>query len=159
MRRTPRPFHWVIEHVIYCLFFSLLTKLKEMQSEKLSITLRPGENSEFKELKDGKHSLSLLAESTKWPLTRDYCLLVRESRATTLRPELELSRELISDWIRWLRGNLQVHSWDLPPSFWRWRLMGINPTMALILNKGDVLKAPNIYIAALLCIFPSAFKW
>ena len=45
--------------------FSLLNKLKEMQSEKLSITLRPGENSEFKGLKDGKHSLTLLAKSTK----------------------------------------------------------------------------------------------
>ena len=62
--------------------FFLLNKLREMQSEKLSITLRPGENSEFKGLKDGKHSLILLAKSAKWPLTRDYCLLVRESRAT-----------------------------------------------------------------------------
>jgi len=69
------------------LSFSLLNKLKEIQSEKLSITLRPGENSEFKELKDGKHSLTLLAESIKWPLTRDHCLLVRESRVTTSRPE------------------------------------------------------------------------
>ena len=47
------------------LYFSLLNRLKEMQSEKLSITLRPEENSEFKELKDGKHSLTLLAKSTK----------------------------------------------------------------------------------------------
>ena len=45
--------------------FSLLYKLKEIQSEKLSITLRPGENSKSKGLKDGKHSLVLLAESTK----------------------------------------------------------------------------------------------
>ena len=37
-------------------FFSLLNTLKKIQSEKLSITLRPGENSESKELKDGKHS-------------------------------------------------------------------------------------------------------
>ena len=131
-----------------------------MWSEKLLITLRPGENSEFKGLKDRKHSLTLLAESTKWPLTKDHCLLVRESRATTSRPELELSCKLISDWIRWLKGSLQVHSWDLLSSFWRWRLMGINPAMASILNKENVLKVPNIYIAALLlCIFPSTFKW
>jgi len=90
--------------------FSLLNKLKEIQSEKLSITLRPGENSKFKGLKNGKHSLTLLAESTKWPLTRYHCLLVRESRATALRPELELSCELISDQIRWLEGSLQVCS-------------------------------------------------
>ena len=45
--------------------FFLLNKLKEMWSEKLSITLRPGENSKFKGLKNGKHSLILLAKSTK----------------------------------------------------------------------------------------------
>ena len=90
--------------------FSLLNKLEEMWSEKLSITLRPGENSKFKGLKIGKYSLTLLAESTKWPLTRDYCLLVRESRATASRSELELSCELISDQIRWLWGSLQVRS-------------------------------------------------
>ena len=53
--------NWVCD----LLSFSLLNKLKEMWSEKLSITLRPGENSEFKGLKEGKHSLILLAESTK----------------------------------------------------------------------------------------------
>ena len=88
-----------------------------MWSEKLLITLRPGENSEFKGLKGGKYSLTLLAKSTKWPLTKDYCLLVRESRATASRPESELSCKLISDWIRWLEGSLQVHSWNLPSSF------------------------------------------
>ena len=97
--------------------FFLLNKLKKMWSEKLLITLRPGENSEFKGLKGGKYSLTLLAKSTKWPLTKDYCLLVRESRATTSRPESELSCKLISDWIRWLEGSLQVHSWNLPSSF------------------------------------------
>jgi len=77
--------------------FSLLNKLKEMRSEKLSITLRPGENSKFKGLKDEKHSLTLLAKFTKWPLTRDRYLLVRESRATALKPESELSCESISN--------------------------------------------------------------
>ena len=47
------------------LSFSWLNKLKEIWSKKLSITLRLGENSKFKELKDGKYSLTLLAESTK----------------------------------------------------------------------------------------------
>ena len=37
--------------------------------------------------------------------------------------------------------------------------MGISPVMALILNEGEVLKAPKIHMAALLCIFPSIFKW
>ena len=44
---------------------SLLQTLNEIQSEKLSITLSPGENSELREIKDGKHLLDLLAISTK----------------------------------------------------------------------------------------------
>jgi len=36
--------------------------------------------------------------------------------------------------------------------------MGIDSAMALILYKEEVLKAPNIHIAALLYIFPRAFK-
>ena len=80
-------------------FFSLLST-KEIQSEKLSITLRSGENSEFKELKDGKHSLNLLAESIKWPLTNTHYLLVSELRATVSKHELELRYKSISKHIR-----------------------------------------------------------
>ena len=36
--------------------------------------------------------------------------------------------------------------------------MGISPVIALILYEGDVLKAPRIHIATLLCIFPRAFR-
>ena len=36
--------------------------------------------------------------------------------------------------------------------------MGISSVMASISYEGEVLKAPNIHIAALLCIFPRAFK-
>ena len=36
--------------------------------------------------------------------------------------------------------------------------MGINPAMASILYERDVLKAPNIHNATLLCIFPRIFK-
>jgi len=46
------------------LFFSLLST-KEIRSEKLSMTQKPGENSQFKGSKDGKHLLNLLAESIK----------------------------------------------------------------------------------------------
>ena len=117
------------------LYFSLLNRLKEMQSEKLSITLRPEENSEFKGLKNGKHSLTLLAKSTKWLLTRDCCLLVKESRVSTLRSKLELSHKSISNQIKWLGGSLQVHSWGLPPSFWRWRLIDINPAIVVATTR------------------------
>ena len=37
--------------------FPFLQILKEICSEKLSITLQPGENSESRGIKDGKHSL------------------------------------------------------------------------------------------------------
>ena len=47
------------------LSFSLLNTLRKIQSKKLSITLRPGENSKSKRLKDRKHSLILLVKSTK----------------------------------------------------------------------------------------------
>ena len=67
--------------------FSLLQTLKEIRSEKLSITLRPGENSELRGINDGKHLLILLATSTKWPLTRECCQLERESRATASKFE------------------------------------------------------------------------
>jgi len=47
------------------LLFSFLQLLKEIRSEKLSITLQPGENSESRGVKDGKHSLDQLAISIR----------------------------------------------------------------------------------------------
>jgi len=38
-------------------------------------------------------------------------------------------------------------------------LIGIIPAIALIPLVGDVLEAPKIQIAALLCIFPNIFMW
>jgi len=37
--------------------------------------------------------------------------------------------------------------------------MGITPAIASMPSTEDVLKAPSIYIAALLCIFPKIFMW
>ena len=47
------------------LLFSFLQILKEICSEKLSITLWPGENSESRGVKDGKYLLDQLAISTR----------------------------------------------------------------------------------------------
>ena len=47
------------------LLFPFLQILKEICSEKLSITLQLGENSESRGVKDGKHSLDQLAISTR----------------------------------------------------------------------------------------------
>ena len=45
--------------------FPFLQILKEIHSEKLSITLQPGENSELREVKDEKHLLDRLVISTR----------------------------------------------------------------------------------------------
>ena len=37
--------------------------------------------------------------------------------------------------------------------------MGMSFTMASMPNDGEVLKAPRIYMVALLCIFSNIFKW
>ena len=39
----------------------------------------------------------------------------------------------------------------------RHEVLIITPAMASTLNDGDVLKAPSIYIVALLCILPNIF--
>ena len=139
--------------------FSLSWTLNEIWSEKLSIILSSGENSELRGIKDGKHLLDLLAMLTKWSLISKHCQMVRESRATALILEGTLCCKFMREHIRWLGGSLWAYSCDLLPGFWRWNLMGISPTMASILYKGKVLKAPNIHIDVLLCIFPRAFKW
>jgi len=36
--------------------------------------------------------------------------------------------------------------------------MGIRPAIASIPNERDILKAPSIYMAALLCILPRVFN-
>ena len=99
--------------------FSLSWTLNEIRSEKLSITLSLGENSESRGTKDGKHLLDLLAMSTKWPLTSEHYQLVRESRAMALWLEGVLCYKSMREYTRWLGGNLWVRSCDLLPSFWR----------------------------------------
>ena len=37
--------------------------------------------------------------------------------------------------------------------------MGVRPAITLRPSVGDVLKAPSIQMAALLCIFPRIFMW
>ena len=60
--------------------------------------------------------------------------------------------------MRWLGNSLCTHSYDLLPSFWKCSLMGMSPVMASIPYERNVLKAPRIHIAALLYIFPKAFR-
>ena len=139
--------------------FSLLQTLNEIWSEKLSILLSPGENSEWSGIKNGKLSLNLLVILTKWLLIRECCWLVRESRCMKFWGVNTLLWGSMREHMRWLGSSLCAHSYDLLPSFWKCSLMGMSPVMASIPYEGNVLKAPRIHIAALLCIFPKAFRW
>ena len=59
-------------------FFSLLFKLKEKQSEKLSIILEPGKSSGWRGEKKEKILWDLLFESTKWLLMEAFWQSVRD---------------------------------------------------------------------------------
>ena len=91
--------------------------MNEIQSEKLSIILSLGENSEWSGIKDGKLSLNLLAMLTKWILIRECYWLVRESRCMKFWDIDTLLWELMREHMRWLDGSLCIHSCDLPLSF------------------------------------------
>ena len=100
--------------------FSLLQTLNAMRSEKLLIILSLGENSEWREAKDGRLSLNLLAMLTKWLLMSECWRLVRELRCIKFCDECTLLWGLMREHMRWLGRSLYVLSCDLPPSFWRW---------------------------------------
>ena len=139
--------------------FCLLCRLNKNRSEKLSIILWPGENLEWRGVKEGKILLHLLTMLTKWPLIRKCWWLVRKLSEAECCKEDILWDKSMSNWMKWLGESECTCNCDFLPSFWRWSLMGISPAMASIPNKGEVLKAPRIHMVALLCIFPSVFKW
>ena len=58
---------------------------------------------------------------------------------------------------KWLGGSLREWISDLLAIFWRWNLIRIIPAMASIPMEGEVLNAPKIQIAALLCILLRVF--
>ena len=62
------------------------------------------------------------------------------------------------EWRIWFDGTEWAQSCDLPLSFLKWRLIGIRPMIASTPDDREVLNAPRIQIAALLCIFPNCFK-
>jgi len=57
----------------------------------------------------------------------------------------------------WLLGSLKGRICDLLVIFCRWNFIGIIPAMASISAEGEVLKAPRIQMAALLCILLRIF--
>jgi len=113
-------------------FFSLLHKLKENQSEKLSIILRPGDNSEWRSKKEGKIPLNLLFVSTKWSLTWNLWRLVRVSSKAGCQSLWVPWWDSIIIQMRWLGGKKWACNYDLLPSFCKSSLMGMRPTIASI---------------------------
>ena len=55
-------------------------------------------------------------------------------------------------------GRDIAQSYNLPPSFWRYSLIGMRPTIASIPSDKDVLNAPSIQMATFLCIFLKALS-
>jgi len=135
-------------------FFSLLQRLNEKQSEKVSIILRPRESSRWVGEKEGNTPWDLLFELTRRPLMFTFWWLVKESREERCQQWGEPNEESISIWVIWLVGRDITCSCNLPLSFCRWDLMDIRPTSASIPSIGEVLNAPSIQMAALLCILP-----
>ena len=140
------------------LFLFLIDKLKENQSEKLSIILEPGESSGWRGEKEGKIPYTLLFESTKYLLILALWQLVRDLRETGWWHLGDLKGESMSKWIIWLGGRANVYNCDLPVSFWRWSFIRMRLAIALILSKEDILKVPSIQMVALLYILFRIFR-
>ena len=139
-------------------FFSLLHKLKENLSEKVSITRKPRESSEWVGEKEGNVPWNLLLESTRWPLMFAFCWSVKEFREEGCRLWGELNEESMRDWMIWFVGRDVAQSCDLPLSFWRYSLIGMRLMIASIPLDGDVLNTSSIQMATLLCIFLRALS-
>jgi len=135
-------------------FFSLLQRLNEKRSEKVLIILRPGESSRWVGEKEGNALWDLLFELTRRPLMFTFWQLVKESREEGCWQWGEPNEESISIWVIWLVGRDIAYSCNLSLSFYRWDLMDIRPASTSIPSIREVLNAPSIQIAALLCIWP-----
>ena len=126
------------------LFFTLLAKLNENRSWKMSMILEPGLSSGLSGENDGKTLCSLLYESMRCPLTeffwRSVNVLVEWGEGLIYVFGESSMRVLM----RWFSGRTTERSWDLLASLCRWSLMGIRPAIASSSLVGDVLKASRI---------------
>ena len=116
----------------------------------------PRMNSLLKGSKDGKTSLNLLSISTRGPLNFWHCLGLRQANDSLCGGKIDVVEDSNRDLRMWLCRREWTLSWDLLQSFQRCNLIGIRPTIASILNEGDLQNAPSIYIAALCCILLSS---
>ena len=140
-------------------FSFLVTKLKEKQSEKISIMWEPGTNSWLRGKKKGKILYDLLQESIRWLLVMFFWWLVKELIECGFGEIDEEGKSSMRFLKMWLVRSLKGQICNLLAIFWRWNLTGIIPAMALISSDREVLKASKIQMAALLCILFRIFIW
>ena len=133
-------------------FTYLLKGWKRKQLENVSIILWPGNSSRLIGSNEGKTSLKWLSMSTKWPLIRLHCLLVKKLSERECWWRGDSLHELMREQRMWLEESECALSCDLPPIFCRWRLIEVRLAMASIPIDGAILKPPTIHKATLLCI-------
>ena len=78
-----------------------------------------------------------------------YCL-VKELSDKVCYIDGRFSLASMREYRMWFARRECVQSCDLPLSFYKWRLMEINPVIASMPNKGKVLNAPSIHMATLI---------
>ena len=140
------------------LFFPFMHKLKENLSEKISMIWELRKSSGWVDENIGKSLWDLLLVLTRWPLMFFLWWLVKLHKEEEYRFYGDPNEKSMSIWIIWFKGIGTALNYALSPSFWRWNLMGMRPVIALIPSEGDVLNAPSIQMATLLCILLRALS-
>ena len=97
-----------------------------------------GENSIFKGSKEENTSLNLLSILIIKPLMFSPWQWVRELRERGYWVRSLEDLDSRRDCKIWLCGSECTLNWAWPLSLWKWRLMGMRPTMASTPNKGEV---------------------
>jgi len=111
---------------------------------KISINLKLEENLLFREWNKGKMPLRKLLVSTMELLILSCYLKVIFFKERWWEWELISCLLLKRDLIVWLDSGVEILSWCLLLSFWRWRWIGIKPAIVLIPKEGGVWKAAKI---------------
>ena len=125
-------------------FFPFMHKLKENISEKMSMIQELGKSSGWVGKNTGKSLWDLLLVSTRWPLMFLLWWSVKLHKEEGCWFCRDLNEESMSVQIIWFKGVDTACNCALPPSFWRWNLMEMRPTIASIPSEEDVLNTPSI---------------
>ena len=138
---------------IAMLFLMLASEImrvcKWFSNDKITMTKwELGENSAFKGSKEGNTSLNLLSILMMDSLMILLWQQIRELRKIKCCLISSKDCDFRRDCKIWLWGSECAYNWVWQLSLQRWRLMGMRPAMALILNKGEVQNMLRIQMAA-----------